>query len=92
MPIYEYVAEHCLRQPPCTQRKEYLQSLTEPPLTACKECGATIRKVMSSFAARSGAVGVSTPDPTPLNVTGMPPPPGMDFSGEGGSGHDGHSH
>ena len=87
MPIYEYVAEQCRRQSSCSLRKEYLQSLTEGPLAACRECGAPVQRVFSSFAARSGAVGVSRPDPTPLNVTGLPPPPGMDYSSsEGGHG------
>jgi putative FmdB family regulatory protein len=94
MPIYEYLAEQCLRQTPCSRRKEYLQSLKDPVLSACKECGASIRKVMSSFAARSGEFGVSSPDPTPLNITGLPPPPGMTESSAsegacgGGEGHD----
>lgn len=93
MPIYEYVTTRCQREPPCSCRKEYLQSLSEPALTACRECGAPIRKILSSFAARSGEVGVSSPDPTPLNITGMPPPTGMTglSGGEGGC-SDGHGH
>ena len=95
MPIYEYMAEQCRQHPPCSRRKQYLQSLHATALAECRECGAPIRRVLSSFAARSGAVGRSSPDPTPLNVTGIPAP--SDFStdsgGEGGcgGGHD-HSH
>jgi len=88
MPIYEYLAEQCLRQPPCSRKKEYLQGISEPALTACRECGAAIRRVMSSFAARSGAAGMSTPDPTPLNMTGIPAPSTMPSSEDGGCGHD----
>jgi putative FmdB family regulatory protein len=95
MPIYEYLAERCLRHPPCSRRKEYLQSIKDSPLSACKECGAAIRKVMSSFASRTGAFGVSSPDPTPLNITGLAPPSGMTESSasEGAcAGGDGHDH
>lgn len=87
MPIYEYVAEQCRRAQPCPRRMEYLQQITEPALTACRDCGAPIIRVLSAFAARSGGVGLSTPDPTPLNITGIPAPsapPGP----EGGCGHD----
>lgn len=95
MPIYEYLAEECRRAPRCSRRKEYLQALTAAALAECRECGAPIRRVMSSFAARSGAAGGSSPDPTPLNITGIPAP--SDFSGASdgdggcGGGHD-HSH
>ena len=93
MPIYEYVAEQCRRQPPCSRRKEYLQSASAPLLTECHDCGMPIRRVFSTFAARSGAVGTSIPDPTPLNVTGIAPPAGM-LEGPGGEGScgDGHGH
>lgn len=91
MPIYEYVAEQCRRESPCSSRKEYLQPMTEPALTSCQDCGAPIRRVMSAFAARSGSVGVSSPDPTPLNITGMPAPSGMP-DGSGGEGSCGHNH
>jgi putative FmdB family regulatory protein len=84
MPIYEYVAEKCERQPICSRRKEYLQHVRELPLTACRECGAPVRKIMSTFAARLGEFGVSTPDPTPLNITGIQPPKEMPSDTEGG--------
>lgn len=90
MPIYEYVADQCGRTPACSRRMEYLQPMTAEPLTACRDCGAPIRRVLSAFAARSGAVGASSPDPTPLNVTGIPAPSTIPGS-EGGCGHD-HSH
>ena len=88
MPIYEYLADECLGKPPCSRRKEYIQTVSEPPLTSCRECGAVIRRVMSSFAARSGSVGLSTPDPTGLNVTGIPAPSSMPLDSEGGCGHE----
>ncbi|MEW6246619.1 MAG: zinc ribbon domain-containing protein [Nitrospirota bacterium] len=94
MPIYEYLAERCDRQSTCSLKKEYLQRVSDAPLTACRECGAPIRRVFSSFAARSGSVGVSRPDPTPLNVTGIPAPtqmPGGGAEGPCGGGH-GHEH
>ncbi|WP_447980293.1 FmdB family zinc ribbon protein [Candidatus Nitrospira bockiana] len=90
MPIYEYMAERCLRDPACNRRKEYLQSLRDAPLTLCPDCGAGLRRVMSAFAARSGEFGVSTPDPTPLNITNIPAPRDMP-AGEGGC-SGGHSH
>jgi putative FmdB family regulatory protein len=91
VPIYEYLAQHCLRQQPCSKRLEYLQSVTEASLSRCRECGAAIQRVFSTFAARTGAVGMSTPDPTPLNITGMPAPVSMP-SAEGGEGCGGHDH
>jgi len=91
MPIYEYLADECLQNPACSRRKEYIQGVSEPALTRCRECEAPIRRVMSSFAARSGAVGVSAPDPTGLNMTGIPAPSSMPSDGEDGCGHD-HSH
>jgi len=87
MPIYEYLAVECLRKPACSGRKDYIQSLSEQPLTKCRECEAPIQRVFSLFAARSGAVGVSTPDPTGLNMTNIPAPPKMPSDGEG-CGHD----
>ena len=91
MPIYEYLAQACSRQPVCSRRKEYLQSMADPALTACRECGASIQRIMSSFAARSGAVGVSAPGPTPLNITGMPAPASMPVD-EGGLCQGAHHH
>ena len=88
MPIYEYLAERCGRQPACSRRKEYRQRITDPALTECADCGAPIHRIMSSFAARSGAVGISSPDPTPLNITGIPAPSGSSDTGEGSCGHE----
>ncbi len=84
MPIYEYLAERCDRQPSCSLKKEYLQPVTAAPPTACRDCGAPIRRVFSSFTARSGPVGVSRPDPTPLNITGIPALTQMPGGGEEG--------
>lgn len=91
MPIYEYLAQRCLRPQPCSKRLEYLQSMSEAPLSHCRECGAAIQRVFSTFAARTGAVGVSTPDPTPLNITGIQAPASMP-SAEGGGACGGHGH
>ena len=91
MPIYEYLADHCDRQPACLRRKECFQHLSELPLTACRECGAPMRRVLSSFAVRSGGVGQSSPDPTGLNITGIPAPSSMPSEEGGGCGHD-HAH
>jgi putative FmdB family regulatory protein len=91
MPIYEYQAQQCQRQQPCSKRLEYLQSITEAPLTQCRECGAAVQRVFSTFAARTGSVGMSTPDPTPLNITGIPAPSSMP-STEGGEACGGHGH
>lgn len=89
MPLYEYSAKQCLRQPPCSGRKEYLQSINAPPVTACRDCGAALTRLFSSFAARSGAVGVSRPEPTGLNLTGIPAPATMPSDeGHGCAGHD----
>jgi len=88
MPIYEYLAERCERNPPCSKRKEYIQGASEPALIRCQECEAPIRRVLSSFAARAGAVGVSTPDPTGLNMTDIPAPSSMPSDSEGDCGHD----
>ena len=90
MPIYEYVADECQQRPACTRRKQYLQRMNDAPVTECRECGVSIRRVFSTFAAKSGAAGLSSPDPTPLNITGIPAPetlPGAD-SGSEGCGHD----
>jgi putative FmdB family regulatory protein len=87
MPIYEYAAEQCGRQPACSRKKEYKQRITDPALSECPDCGVPIRRVMSTFAARSGSVGGSSPDPTPLNMTGIKAPSGLP-GGEGGCSHD----
>ena len=50
MPIYEYKADEggCEY---CKDRFEVLQSLNDPPLEKCPECGAPCRRLFSSFAA-----------------------------------------
>lgn len=89
MPIYEYLAAQCRREPRCSGRKEYIHAASAEPVKECRECGAPVTRVFSPFAARSGAVGASRPDPTGLNVTGIPAPPQMQSSSEcGGHGHD----
>lgn len=58
MPIYEYEAkgknEGCEF---CRKRFELLQKISDPPLENCPECGALVRKIISSHsvgASRSG--------------------------------------
>jgi putative FmdB family regulatory protein len=41
MPTYEYVCKAC------GHRLEVIQSMTEPPLTVCPECGGELRKVFA---------------------------------------------
>jgi hypothetical protein len=92
MPIYEYLAEQCLRRPECPRRLEYIEPVSAEPSRCCRECGAGIRRVLSSFAARTGVVGQSSPDPTPLNITGIPAPSVIPGGGGEGCGTPGHSH
>jgi putative FmdB family regulatory protein len=42
MPIYEY---ECTQ---CGCRSEAVQKVNEPPLRACKKCGGTLKKLISS--------------------------------------------
>ena len=90
MPIYEYVTDQCRKKPPCSGRRDYIQGVSAEPLKSCQDCGAAIRRVLSSFAARSGAVGVSSPEPTGLNLSGIPAPAQMPSGSECGG--EGHSH
>src|SRR5438132_6827430 len=41
MPTYEYVCRSC------GHRFDIVQSMTEPPLTVCPECGGELRKVFT---------------------------------------------
>ena len=38
MPIYEYMTDHCQRQPPCAGRREYIQGVSAEPLRVCRDC------------------------------------------------------
>lgn len=42
MPLYEY---HC---DACGHRFEIIQKFSDPPVTACRRCGAAVRKLVSS--------------------------------------------
>jgi len=48
MPIYEYVSEHtesgCIR---CARGFEALQSLRDPPIECCPECGVRVKRIIS---------------------------------------------
>ena len=50
MPIYEYIAEACRLVPPCAGRRAFLQGIYEAPKEDCPECGAALKRVLSSFA------------------------------------------
>jgi len=56
MPIYEYVAEHCLESLYCSKRFAFLQQMRDPPVTACATCGAALTRVLSSFSAAEDLV------------------------------------
>lgn len=49
MPVYEYEAsstkQRCSR---CADGFEYVQSIHDPRLTACPDCGAPVRRVISA--------------------------------------------
>ncbi|MEO8459021.1 MAG: zinc ribbon domain-containing protein [Dokdonella sp.] len=53
MPIYRYASEHpgC---DVCREGIEILQKLSDPPLIACPECGAEVRRVLSAPQVVSG--------------------------------------
>ncbi len=51
MPIYEYVAEHCLESLYCPKRFAFRQQMDDSPMTACVLCGAGLTRVLSSFSA-----------------------------------------
>ena len=42
MPIYEYICASCGKQ------HELMQKITDAPLTACPECGGTMKKMISN--------------------------------------------
>jgi putative FmdB family regulatory protein len=47
MPTYEYKASGQQACPHCRERFEVLQSMSEPALTACPECGAPVERLIS---------------------------------------------
>lgn len=51
MPMYEYVAEHCLESLYCPKRFAFRQSMHAPPVGACPRCGTELRRIQSSFSA-----------------------------------------
>ncbi len=59
MPIYEYRASAPQEAscPHCREGFENLRSLSDPPLTACPECGAAIAKQISAPNVGSSAAG-----------------------------------
>lgn len=42
MPIYEYQCQAC------EEKLESIQSISDPPLTTCPECGGELRKLLSA--------------------------------------------
>lgn len=50
MPIYEYEAADAHRScRACREGFEIRQAMADPPLTACPECGNSVRKRISAF-------------------------------------------
>lgn len=49
MPVYDYEAADPARScPRCATRFEAVQSIHDPRLTACPECGAPVRRVITA--------------------------------------------
>ncbi|MEJ8567553.1 FmdB family zinc ribbon protein [Elongatibacter sediminis] len=48
MPIYEYRATTSRSCPQCESGLEALQKLSDPPLAACPDCGAPLKRVISA--------------------------------------------
>lgn len=49
MPVYDYEAADPARScPHCATRFETVQSIHDPRLTACPECGAPVRRVITA--------------------------------------------
>ncbi|MFU8796296.1 MAG: FmdB family zinc ribbon protein [Dehalococcoidia bacterium] len=58
MPIYEYIAAGDDRCSQCRSRFEVRQRMNERPLKVCPECGARVRKLISSpFVVREESPG-----------------------------------
>lgn len=53
MPIYEYLAsgEGCAK---CSVTFECVQKMSDEPLEHCPECGAAVRRVLSTFSVSGG--------------------------------------
>ena len=49
MPVYDYEATSPKQQcPRCANGFEYVQSIHDPRLTACPDCGAPVRRVITA--------------------------------------------
>jgi putative FmdB family regulatory protein len=58
MPIYEYQAKHSSRScAHCARPFDVLRRLSDPPLTACPDCGAPVEKRISAPAVGSSRSG-----------------------------------
>jgi len=59
MPLYEYQAtdptEGCAH---CSERFEYLQKLSDPPLKKCPQCGVSVSKLVSAHSVGASASGL----------------------------------
>jgi putative FmdB family regulatory protein len=73
MPIYEYVAEHCLESLYCPKRFAFRQRMEDPPVRDCPTCGVPLTRVLSSFSARGDLAAhiAAVTDPP----AGSSPPP-----------------
>lgn len=107
MPIYEYITEECRLAPPCAGRRAFLQGINDAPKQACPECGAPLKRVLSSFATggerrdqraegggtqRSSQPGPTSPAGSTTSKGEAAPPPTMKNIFGGGLGISGCGH
>lgn len=108
MPIYEYITEECRLAPPCAGRRAFLQGINDAPKQACPECGAPLKRVLSSFATggderrdqraegggtqRSSQPGPTSPAGSATSKGEAAPPPTMKNIFGGGLGISGCGH
>ncbi len=51
MPIYEYVAEYCVKSLYCPKRFAFRQGMSDPPIQICPTCGTQLKRILSPFSA-----------------------------------------
>lgn len=54
MPVYEYLAEDCEGCEHCRTRFQWLQSISEDPLTQCPKCGGPVARIVSKSSFKVG--------------------------------------
>lgn len=96
MPIYEYQAEYCLKSPLCPKQFSFWQNMHDAPVTACRECGAPLEKILSVFSAGADVIAHSRASSDPPPGSTAPPPTLKNIHGGGlgikGCGHDCRTH